>query len=55
MEKLCIFSELFIYMVNLITRMVSVEVIWRLYGGNVKSDTFYGDVIIKLVGRLLAN
>ena len=35
-------------MVNLITRMVSMEI----DGERVESDTFYGDFMVKLVWRL---
>ena len=28
-------------MVNQITRKVSMETVWRLYGDSVESDTFY--------------
>ena len=37
-------------MVNLITTMVTMEI--QLYGDNVKSDTFYGDFMVKLDQRL---
>ena len=30
-------------MVNLITRIVSMEIVWRLCRDSAKSDTFYGD------------
>ena len=31
-------------MVNLIIRMVSMEIVWRSYGDCVENDTFYGDL-----------
>ena len=39
-------------MVNLITRMVRMGILWRLYGDSVESDTFYEDFMVKLVWRL---
>ena len=37
-------------MVNLITRMISMEIVWRQCGQ--ESDTFYGDFMVKLIWRL---
>ena len=42
-------------MLNLITRMDSMETEWRLYGDSVESDTFYGDFMVKLLWRLSGN
>ena len=39
-------------MVNVITRLVSMEIVWRCYGDSVESDTFYGDFVVKSVWRL---
>ena len=38
-------------MVNLINRMVSMKILWRLYGDNVESYTYNRDFMVKLVRR----
>ena len=35
-------------MVNLITRMVSMATVWRLYGDNVESDIFHEVFLSKI-------
>ena len=32
--------------------MVGMEIVWRLYGDSVETDTFYGDFMVKLLWRL---
>ena len=34
--------------VNLITRMVKMEIVWRQCGVNLESDTLYGDFYVKI-------
>ena len=42
-------------MVNLITRMVSMEIVWTLYGDCMDSDTFHGTLLVRLKWRLYGN
>ena len=40
---ICLYGE---NMANLITRMVHMEIVWRLYGESLENDTFYGDFML---------
>ena len=40
-------------MINQITRMDSMEMVWRWYGDSVESDNFYTDFLAKLVWRFM--
>ena len=38
-------------MINLFTRLFSIETAWTLYGDSVETNNFYGESIVKLVWR----
>ena len=55
METLCSLFGVFMEktcMVNLITRMIKMEIIRRLCQDSVGSDAFCGDFMVKIVWRL---